>query len=200
MALFKFDQVSESNLPDNNTHAAVEKSDSHQLAVSGKGSIVIKELISSIKPGETIHYASAGAWSSHELLEHLLTITGPAKVYLTTWAMSENPVRTILNLIDKGLITELNCIFDLKVQDRAPKVFQLIKGISSRVRLVHCHAKVFVVENEHWGISNNGSANWTRNPRMEAGVLSADPKIAEFHKSWIMRLIEEQHESESGTA
>ena len=198
MALFKFDQVKPPE--ENKSHDAVaEKANGHQTAFTGTGSQVIRELIGNINQGETIHYATAGNWNAHELLEHLLQITGPSKVYLTTWAMSENPVRAILNLIDQGLITELNCVFDLKVQDRAPKVFQLIQGITSRVRLVHCHAKVFVIQNDSWGISNNGSANWTRNPRMEAGVLSADPKVAKFHSDWIMRLIQNENESESGT-
>ncbi len=143
MALFKFNQLGEYEIPATGDKASAVNTDGKQLAVTGSGNLVIKDIIATIKQNETIHYATAGNWNAHELLEHLLKITGPAKVYLTTWAMSENPVRTILNLIDQGLITELNCVFDLKVQDRAPKVFQLIQGITSRVRLVHCHAKVF---------------------------------------------------------
>lgn len=200
MALFKFDSVGNYQPPGKGDDASALKTEGKNISFVGSGTTVIKELIGSIKQNETIHYATSGAWNAHELLEHLLKITGPAKVYFTTWAMSENPVRTILNLIDEGLITELNCVFDLKVQDRAPKVFELIKGITSRVRLVHCHAKVFVIENDQWAISNSGSANWTRNPRMEAGVISADRKVAEFHRQWIMRLIENENATDSGTA
>ena len=189
MALFKFNEV-HPPAEEKKSDAGSEKSNSPQSSFSGTGSQVIRDVIGNISQGETIHYATSGAWNAHELLEHLLKITGPAKVYLTTWAMSENPVRSILNLIDQGLITELNCVFDLKVQDRAPKVFQLIQGISS-------HAKVFVIQNDSWAISNSGSANWTRNPRMEAGVLSADPIVAEFHKKWIMRLINDEHGTDS---
>jgi hypothetical protein len=200
MPLFKFDDIQstpDENSP-SNSKPVIEHSCSNQSGFSGTGAMVIRELISHFKANQTYHYASAGAWNSHELLEQLLKFTGPSRVYFTTWAMSENPVRSILNLIDQGLITELNCVFDLKVQDRAPKVFQLIQGITTRVRLVHCHAKVFVIENDLWGISNSGSANWTRNPRMEAGVLSTDPKIARFHRDWIMRLIEQEHGSDTG--
>ena len=197
MALFKFNQVGDYEIRETGNDACAVTTKGKQLAVSGSGATVIKDIIGNIQKNETIHYATAGNWNAHELLEHLLKITGPAKVYLTTWAMSENPVRAILNLIDQGLITELNCVFDLKVQDRAPKVFQLIQGITSRVRLVHCHAKVFVIENESWAISNNGSANWTRNPRMEAGVISADPNVAQFHKAWIMRLIENENAADT---
>lgn len=198
MALFNFKQLpGDSDSKKDGLQPEIAIATGHNSSMSGTGAAVIKELFGSIEKGQSIHYATSGHWNAHELLEHLIQKTGPAKLYLTTWAMSENPVRTILNLIDSGMITELNCVFDLKVQDRAPKVFQLIQGITSRVRLVHCHAKVFVLENESWGISNNGSANWTRNPRMESGVLSADPAVAKFHKNWIMKLINENHDSDS---
>ncbi len=198
MALFSFDKTkSKSETVISPVENLAFKSDESNETSSGPGALVIKDILANLQQNQSIHYATAGHWNSHELLEQLLQKTGPAKIYFTTWAMSENPVRSILNLIDQGLITELNCVFDLKVQDRAPKVFQLIERITTRVRLVHCHAKVFVIQNDQWGVSNNGSANWTRNPRMEAGVLSTDPKIAEFHKGWIMRLIENNNATES---
>jgi hypothetical protein len=172
------------------SNSASSEDDSIQLAFSGRGHQVIKDVIGYIKQNQTIHYCSDGHWSAHELLEYLLQVTGPAKVYLTTWAMSENPVRSIVNMIDAGRITELNCVFDLKTQDRAPKVFQLMNSIVTRVKLAHCHAKIFVIENDEWLIANNGSANWTKNPRFEAGILTSNKQIASFYRDCIIKKLE----------
>jgi hypothetical protein len=50
---------------------------------------------------------------------------------------------------------------------------------------VKCHAKLLVVINKDWAVSVTGSANLTKNSRLEAGVISCTPAIANFHKSWI---------------
>ena len=69
------------------------------------------------------------------------------------------------------------------------RAFQFAQGITTSVKLAKCHAKVTVLENEHWSVTIVSSANMTNNPRIEAGVICTDLAAAEFHKKWIVDVI-----------
>jgi hypothetical protein len=47
-----------------------------------------------------------------------------------------------------------------------------------------------VIENDEWSITINGSANYTNNPRIEAGCIIPLKASAEFHRKWILELLE----------
>lgn len=149
--------------------------------------------IPSIKMDSSIHYATAGLWSSHELLDHLLSFTGPSIVHLCTWSIKEMPVRMLVGMINAGRIKELHCLFDNRVKTQTPEVFHLTKLHAVNVRQSVCHAKVTVIENESWAITIIGSANYTNNPRIEAGVICCSREIADFHKHWITEEIKNSH-------
>lgn len=149
----------------------------------------LKKTVGEIQPGTVIQFCTGGQWSMHELLHYILLKTGPAKVCLSTWTITEQPLRTILDLHKRGLITELNCLFDHRIKERTPKAFQLAQGIVHKMKLTKIHAKVTVVENDQWGVAIIGSANLSRNPRIEAGVIFTDKVSAAFNRSWIMEEI-----------
>jgi hypothetical protein len=185
--LFKSSEIEVAdNLPQEASSYVHE--DSSLLILDGARE-TLNKIIKHANAGHTIHFASAGVFSMHDLLRRLLELQGPSKVYLTTWAMTEIPVRSIKLMIDSGLITELNCLFDFKIRKNSPKAMQLAQGIATKIHLAHCHAKATVLINEHAGTTIIGSANYTRNPRMEAGIVSFDLKVAEFHRDWIMHEI-----------
>ncbi|HNX79809.1 MAG TPA: hypothetical protein PKJ24_07990, partial [Prolixibacteraceae bacterium] len=130
-------------------------------------------------------FVSLGDWSTHDLLFFLLEQTGPARVYFTTWAISEYAIRQLYNLIEQGMILELKGIFDYRNGIRKPAELQFLEKISTEIKPAKCHAKVTVLENDDWGISIVGSANYTRNPRIEAGVLFSVKEVAAFERNWI---------------
>lgn len=136
-------------------------------------------------PGQIIPFMTHGAWSLHQLLEYILLHTGPAKVSFTTWTITEDPMRAVLALIDRGLITELLAIFDYRIEKRKPEAFQFANQIVSKIKLTKCHAKVLVVENTDWQVTVIGSSNFSKNPRLEAGVLFTDESTCRFTTQWI---------------
>ena len=152
----------------------------------GKAMQGVQDVIGEIKMGETIHYGSFGEWSMHDLLAYLIQQTGPAQVYIATWSISEIAVRSLLFNLQNGNITDLMMIFDWRIKVRRPEVYELAKFNISDIRLTTCHAKVTVIINDIWAIAIVGSANYTNNPRIEAGVISCDKNAAIFHKTWIM--------------
>ena len=110
---------------------------------------------------------------------------GPSRLFLSTWTITEEPMRVLFQLIQEGYIEELNCLFDYRIEKRKAEAFQLAKVNAARVKLTKVHAKVAVLLSDQWGVSIIGSANLTKNPRIEAGVLSTCQEVAEFHSSWI---------------
>ena len=154
--------------------------------VIGKVGSKIKDTIGVVSPGQSLHYVSMGDWSTHDLLFHFLSQTGPADVYFTTWAISEFAIRQLYAFVSSGLITKLSGIFDYRNGIHKPAELQFLKQITTNIKAAKCHAKVTVIQNESWGISIVTSANYTRNPRIESGVICNDLPTAEFHKSWIM--------------
>ena len=150
----------------------------------------VDSAIGKIAMGKTIHFATMGEWSSHELLFHILDQTGPADVWISTWSVSEDAARLLIGKVETKAITRLNCLFDWRIKVRRPEVFQLVRYKIADIRLTTCHAKVTVVENDSWKVAVVGSANYTNNPRIEAGVIACDEKAADFHRKWIKDEIE----------
>ena len=153
----------------------------------GRANQKLTEIIGEIVQEDTQPFWSDGDWSAHDMLFYLLNLTGPANVYFSTWAISEYAIRQLYNMIQEGLIIELHGIFDYRNGIRKPAELQFLQKITTDIKAAKCHAKVTVIENDHWGISVVGSANYTRNPRIEAGVLCCDKTVAAFHRDWILK-------------
>ena len=168
------------------------KTESGSVSVSGpttcrigKANTKLQEVFGPICQDQILPFVSLGDWSTHDLLFFLLEQTGPARVYFTTWAISEYAIRQLYNLIEQGMILELKGIFDYRNGIRKPAELQFLEKISTDIKPAKCHAKVTVLENDNWGISIVGSANYTRNPRIEAGVLFSLKEVAAFERNWI---------------
>jgi len=148
------------------------------------------EVVGKIHKGETIHLVSAAEWSAHDLINHLVSQTGPVDLWFTTWSISEDGLRSMLKLRDTGGITSINAVLDWRIRIRNPSAHQLARGQVDRLRVYSCHAKIYVLRNTKWGISIVSSANMTNNPRIEASVITEDPKIAGWHSNWISQVID----------
>lgn len=127
--------------------------------------------IGELAQDEIVKFWTNGSWSMHELVEYVLQQTGPARVFLATWTITENPARSLLNLKNEGLITELKALLDHRIKTRAPQALQLLQGTADAVVFAKCHAKVTTIINEDWGVSIVASSNYSRNPRLEAGTI-----------------------------
>lgn len=168
------------------------KAGAEALALLGDGSCLsmqsldaLREGIDNLSKGEYLQFVSRGQWSMHELLEELLRKAGPSQVFLSTWTVTEDPVRSLFMLKKEGLIKSLSCVLDYRITDRKPKPFQLLKQTADRIALTQCHAKTLVIRGEEWDFACVGSANFSRNPRIEAGAIFEGTQAAKFHQDWI---------------
>jgi hypothetical protein len=156
----------------------------------GKSLLVLAEMANALDHNQSIQYCTGGRWSMHEMVRMILLKTGPAKVWMTTWTITEEPMRVLLDLIKTGYISELSAVLDYRIEKRKPEAFQLASNIITRIKLTKCHAKVAVIRNEEWNITIVGSANFSKNPRIEAGVIFTDKESADFHIQWIDDVID----------
>ena len=184
MSLFSTEDLTKKK-PDRPKSGSIPFAGSNLLTI-GKANEKLHQVFGKVIDGQSVHYASLGDWSTHDLLFFLLEQTGPARVHFTTWAISEYAIRQLYQFIEHGLILELKGIFDYRNGIRKPAELQFLQKITTDIKAAKCHAKVTVIENDNWGISVVGSANYTRNPRIEAGVLCCDKTVAAFHRDWIL--------------
>ncbi len=184
MTLFSAEELSKKRNQDHGSGSISLCGKNHVFI--GRANQKLEKIIGKISPDESCHFASMGDWSTHDLLFYLLQITGPARVYFTTWAISEYAIRQLYHFIEQGYILELKGIFDYRNGVHKPAELQFLKKITTDIKAAKCHAKVTVIENEKWGITIIGSSNYTRNPRIEAGVICSSRRVAEFHKNWIV--------------
>lgn len=156
----------------------------------GKSLQDLESCIQELVPDQAQQFVTAGRWSLHQLLEYLLRRIGPCRLWMTTWTITEEPMRVLLSLIREGLILELNAVLDYRIERRKPEAFQLASNIMTRICLTKCHAKVVVLRNEKWNVTILTSANFSKNPRIEVGTIFTDAGSAAFHSAWIDQVID----------
>lgn len=167
----------------------IESDDSLDFVIC-KNPDKLNRLIQAIELGKTVHYLSDGDWSMHDLVIELLKKYNPAELFITTYALREHSVRQILLAQQSGHIKSVCMILDYRAKVRTPEVFQLASLNFNKIFLYGIHAKVTILKSPVGYITIIGSANWTSNPRVECGVITMDPRAAEFHISWINKISE----------
>lgn len=145
----------------------------------------LTKAIGKLEQGQCVFTFEYGKWSSHELLAYILLQTGPAKLWFSTWSITEEPLRVLIRLKKAGLLTEINALFGDRVTVMSPVAWQYASYNIPDIRLGKCHAKVQVIINDTWQVAVMGSANFTNNPRWEAGVVCCDKTVAEGYRQSI---------------
>jgi len=153
----------------------------------------LKTHLGELERDKVYEYYTDGAWSLHQLIEHISLQIGASNMWLTSYSISEKPVRRLLELKEKGLIRNLVCLLDTRAKDRKGEAFQLLSTFA-QITMVELHAKVAIFENEDWGVSILTSQNLTKNRRIEAGTIHSNKQSAHFHKNWILQKIQAEHE------
>ncbi|WP_304234788.1 hypothetical protein [Jiulongibacter sediminis] len=145
----------------------------------------LSKLPDMLEMGALIEFVTHGAWSLHHLVEKVIEKTGPADVQMSTWAITEKPLRVLERLKSTGKILSLSGIIERKISHHNPKAFGFVQQVFDSVELSKCHAKVTLITNADWQVAIVCSANWTVNRRTEVGTILCNPESVEFHKSWM---------------
>lgn len=154
-----------------------------------KRGVCVRDSIGELKMGMTVHFVTAAQWAMHDLLEYLLSITGPACVFMTMYSVSEDPARVISSLRKSGKIMYLAGLIDWHVKHDKSRSFQTVQGAFDVHGFQNVHAKVIAIENLHWRLNVVARCNFNKNKRFEAGVISVTDEAFHFHRDWIMEEI-----------
>ena len=119
-----------------------------------------------------------------ECLVYLLKLIGPSDVSIATWSISELAMRQLLILKNKGIVKSCRFLVDPRVKVRNPKPLQILTQ-NFEYALVKCHAKVTLIQSEQHHVDIVSSANLSRNPRIERGLIFNNPEVFNFDKKWM---------------
>lgn len=112
-----------------------------------------------------------------DIIEKILSETGPAEIYISTFSTSEEFLRQIFRLRKKGLITKATMLTDLKASRKTVNLYTFISNVFDNVYLAENHSKVILIRNSKWMVSICTSQNQTRGNRTESGMITTDPRV-----------------------
>ncbi len=113
----------------------------------------------------------------YHLLEFILEQTGSANLVLTTFSVSEEFVRKLVQMKNSGLISCLAIVADHRTAVKALRLTLFTNNISEELLLGNNHAKVLLIQNKDWKVSVVTSQNQTRGNRIECGMICTLPEI-----------------------
>ncbi len=141
--------------------------------------------------GTIIRYVTKGQWSMHQLFRYVCEhLQAPCEVCLATWTITREGAETLAQLKKEGSIRSIHFLLDYRIKTHSPKPYQLIESIASSIGLTKNHSKVSALMTADKGVSIVGSANWTNNPRIEAGTIFCDREAALADAEWVLKEIQ----------
>lgn len=112
-----------------------------------------------------------------DIIEYILTQTGPASICISTFSTSEEFLRRIFKLRQRGMLTSAVMLADLKASRKTVNLYRFISSVFDDVYLAENHSKVILIRNDKWYVSICTSQNQTRGNRTESGMISTSPEI-----------------------
>jgi hypothetical protein len=154
--------------------------------LSGEKHTVIAAAIGDLADHSNVFFMTDGAWSNIDLIGYILSFTGTANIFFTTWSIAADTIAKLSRWKEKGQILSIHAILDQGIRNRKPEILQQAQGSFTNLKLIKCHAKVTVVQNERHSVVLMGSANFTRNPRKEVGMIIKSRELADANIKWIL--------------
>lgn len=146
------------------------------------------EVIGPIEPGCEIAGLTNGQFSLIDIIEHVLTATGPADLAVSTWTMGIYDQDRAAAFYRNGLVRRARWIVDPSMFSRRPELAgSLVQafGVSS-FRAVNTHAKFAVIVSDHLAVVVRSSMNMNPNRRIENFDISEDRAMAQ----WFMAIVD----------
>ena len=112
-----------------------------------------------------------------DVIEKVLSETGPAEIHISTFSTSEEFLRKIFRLRQKGMITKATMLTDLKASRKTVNLYTFISNVFDNVYLAENHSKVILIRNSKWMVSICTSQNQTRGNRAESGMITTAPCV-----------------------
>ena len=113
-----------------------------------------------------------------DLLEWILEQVGTAKVWQTSFSISEEFLRRLFFIEKSGRVSEFNLVLDHKATNKTLKLWSFMTQVIERTYLTDNHSKILLVQAESGQtVSVITSQNLTRGNRHESAFISTDPVV-----------------------
>ena len=113
-----------------------------------------------------------------DVLEWILEQVGTAKVWQTSFSISEEFLRRLFFIEKSGKVSEFNLVLDHKATNKTLKLWSFITQVIERTYLTDNHSKILLVEAlSGERVSVVTSQNLTRGNRHESAFISTDKAI-----------------------
>jgi len=187
--LFKSTELQE-NKPIENGKAAESLTISNNFRfLEGDKLAKLEQKIGTLYGGRSLYFKTDGAWSAIDLIEYCLAQSGPSNVYFSTWSIGPEAIRHFNEWQKNGQIMSIFGIIDEGFRNRKPDLFEQAKQAFPNLKFTKSHAKVTIIQGERLSITLMGSANMTKNPRTEVGVIIVDRSLADSNIQWILNSV-----------
>jgi hypothetical protein len=153
--------------------------------INSKASKILEQVKVLLGINTHIDFVTSGELSIHQFIQYFASSVPNCNVYISTWAIKEEPARVLLSLYLSGKIKKLYGVFDYRIKTLDAKHFHLIEKAFTQYVLTKNHSKVVIIESDNLNLVIVSSANLSNNPRIETGFISTVPDSVAFHKKWM---------------
>lgn len=114
-----------------------------------------------------------------DIIAHITKWTGPAVLWQSTFSVSEEFLRRMHFMQQRGEIVEANVILDYKGGQKTMKLWRFIESVFAKSFMADNHSKIILAMGKQSGrkVSVITSQNLTRGNRFESSFISANPEI-----------------------
>lgn len=111
------------------------------------------------------------------IVEEILNQVGPSKLFITSFSISEEFIRSMYKLKQKGLIIDAGLIIDTRAALKISRVMPFACNVFDSIHLSNNHSKVLLFSNDKYNVSVCTSQNQTRGNRNESGIITTDKAV-----------------------
>lgn len=127
-----------------------------------------------------------------DILQWILSQTGPANVRMTSFSISEEFLRRIFFIEKSGMVKSLDIVLDFKATNKTLVLWPFIAQTVRNCYLADNHSKILLVSNDTWRVAVVMSQNLTRGNRYESGFITTNPTVHDSLNSQIDYVITRQ--------
>lgn len=156
------------------------------------GTATARQIIGTLKPGDDICGITNGQFSLIDMVEHILTLTGPADVAIATWTMGVYDAEQSYRFVRNRNIRSIRFILDPSMFTRRPELAAvLVKAFGpDAFRAVNSHAKFATIRGDNLAVTMRSSMNLNRNERLESFDITACAQMTAFFEKLVNRIWE----------
>lgn len=116
---------------------------------------------------------------------------------ISTWIISRDYIEILLADIKEGRLKKINFILSnrmAQLKGGSSGHFNFLKmefdkNPNISLCVINSHAKTFSLKGAGNYITVSGSANWSKNPRIENFVIMNNKEVYDFHQNWMTEII-----------